>query len=107
MTVEQATIDCVRAGLLASADVARAYELAQSISDDVNEQLNELAERRELTVATSLLARAITARALLIVAGDWWQSLSPCPAAAFFADALRSFVDEAPPGYVDRSGIDV
>jgi inorganic triphosphatase YgiF len=95
----------LRDGLLTSADVARAYALAQEISDDVNAKLNALADRREASVATSLLARALTARALLLVAGDWWASMGSGPRPAYHA-ALRSFVDHAPPGWEDRSGIE-
>jgi hypothetical protein len=95
----------LRDGLLASADVERAYALAQEISDDVNAKLNALADRREATIATSLLARALTARALLLVAGDWWASMGSGPPPAYHA-ALRSFVDHAPPDYQDRSVIE-
>lgn len=94
----------LRDGLEASADVEQAYSLAQSISDDVNARLNELADRQEATVATSLLARALTARALLLVAGDWWASMGNGPGPAYHA-ALRSFIDQAPANYADRSEI--
>lgn len=92
----------LREGLLASADVEIAYQLAQVFSDNVNEQLNGLADRKEVTVATSLLARALTARAVLLVAGDWWSDFGNGPKPAYHG-ALRTFLDEPPPGYVDRS----
>jgi hypothetical protein len=94
----------LRDGLEASADLEQAYQLAQSISDDVNARLNALADREEATVATSLMARALTARALLLVAGDWWAMLGSGPPEAYRA-ALRTFIDVAPTGYVDSSTI--
>jgi hypothetical protein len=95
----------LRDGLEASADVELAYSIAQLFSDNLNEQLNGLADRQEATVSTSLLARALTARAVLLVAGDWWASLGQGPGPAYHA-ALRSFVDQAPAGYADRSAIE-
>jgi hypothetical protein len=95
----------LRDGLETSADVDQAYQLAQVISDEVNARLNKLADRKELTVATSLLVRAFTARALLLVAGDWWADMGQGPGPAYHA-ALRSFVDQAPAGYADRSAVD-
>jgi hypothetical protein len=95
----------LRDGLETSADVDQAYQLAQVISDEVNARLNKLADRKELTVATSLLVRALTARALLLVAGDWWADMGQGPGPAYHA-ALRSFVDQAPAGYADRSAVD-
>lgn len=92
----------LRDGLEESADVELAYSLAQAFSDNVNEQLNALAKRQEATIATSLLARALTARAVLLVAGDWWASMGHGPGPAYHA-ALRSFVDQGPTGYADRS----
>lgn len=92
----------LRDGLVAQADVEMAYALAQTFSDNVNEQLNACSERREATAATSLLARALTARALLIVAGDWWASMGSGPGPAYRA-AIRTFIDHAIPGARDWS----
>jgi hypothetical protein len=86
------------------ADVGMAYSIAQTFSDNVNELVNALADRKDASVATSLLARALTARALLLVAGDWWASMGSGPGPAYHA-ALRSFIDQAPAGYADRSAL--
>lgn len=101
-----AVIAALRHGLLDMADVEKAYELARAFAEGINTALNAAADSKDVDMATSLLARAIAARAVLIVAGDWWASSgSPITPPSCYHKALRSFLDRAPPGFVDGSEI--
>ena len=81
----------LRAHLLASGDLMRATALAGELHDRLNEELNDAG----VTVATSLLARALLARAVIGTAAAWWADLN-VPEPLTYA-AIRSIVDDLPP----------
>jgi len=80
-----------RERILANADGAQAAELAEEVTNAVNQMML----RGDPSPATSLLARAIAARGLLEVAADWSAEGSKLPLPVTFA-ALKSLVDDPP-----------
>lgn len=85
----------LRERLLEAADVGAAAERAADIVNRINDELNEASDRREITVADSLVCRALLARGVLIMAADWWAELDPYPA-PLYHKAIRSLVDDLP-----------
>lgn len=93
----------LRDGLLEAADLSLAADVASHLINTVNDELNGRADpshRGRLTVAESLVARALIARGILIVAGDWWAELAqdggrgaPAPE---YHKALRTILDDLP-----------
>jgi hypothetical protein len=85
----------LRAYLLSVADIDAVLEATNSAIERVNSHLNDRADRRQLTEASSLLARALIANGVLKVAAAWWSDQGAHPDAA--GEALRSFLDDMPP----------
>ena len=81
----------LRTQLLAAADLSRAADLASELHDELNEALNNAG----VNVATSLLGRALLARAIIGTAAAWWAD-SGVPEPLTFS-ALKSIVDDLPP----------
>lgn len=95
----------LRQELLAAADVGHAAEWAEDLVNLVNERLNEAGtpeHPRAVNSATSLLARALVANGLLVVARCWWADIGKGPQLAY-DEALKSFLDELPPGLAGES----
>lgn len=87
--------DLLRAEILERGDLDAALVIASEEVNTLNARLN----RRRLNPPTSLLARAFTARAILMVASEWLamdltNPNAPLPEAA---RAMRSLVDDPPP----------
>lgn len=81
----------LRDNLLNAADLATAADLAASLHDRFNELLNDAG----ITMATSLVARALFARAVIGTAAAWWADIG-VPEPRTFA-AIKSIVDDLPP----------
>lgn len=106
MAEGRVTAQELREFLLDQADLAAASSAAGDIANQVNDLLNARADRRELTVASSLLARALIARAVIAIAAAWWADVMTHPEPETFR-ALRTIVDELPAeldGYVLEKG---
>lgn len=93
----------LREGLLASSNLDRAADVASHLINTVNDELNGRADpthKGRLTVGESLIARALVARGVLVVAGDWWAEIAqadgrgaPTPE---YHKALRTLLDDLP-----------
>lgn len=81
----------LRRQLLAAADLRKAARLSERASDEVNALLNEAG----VSKGTSLLARALTANAIIKVAAAWWANGGDVIEPETFA-AIRSLVDDLP-----------
>jgi hypothetical protein len=66
--------ESVRERLLFNSDQDTAKALAGALSDSINDTLNGM---RDVGSGTSLLTRALTARALMRVAAVWWNDMMP------------------------------
>lgn len=94
----------LREGLLEAAELGRASAHAAELTNRINDYLNERsdpAHPERLTVAESLVTRALVARGVLQVAGDWWAELGQAHGGAAptpeYHAALRSIVEDLPP----------
>ena len=91
----------LRANVLRQADVDEALQQANLLIGQVNDVLNASG----VDAATSLTARALVARGVLIVAGDWYADLTGAPKEAT-RGAIRSLADNPPVGVAGESFID-
>lgn len=96
----------LRIALLDQANIADAAERAERLSDGVNTALNAAG----INAADSLLARVLTARAILAVSADWWAHLLTVPIPETWDAALNVLLDLppeiAPNVYIDPTILD-
>lgn len=95
----------VRDGLVEQADIDAAAMIAGEVSDMVNRAVNAA----DIFLATSLVARALIARAIIEVSAEWLADLTLHSSKVSTADArgaLLSFFDELPAGLRSHSYID-
>lgn len=89
------TVQSVRNYLLQNCDQDTANAIAGALSDSVNDTLNDM---RFIGSATSLLTRALTARALMRVAAAWWNDLMSDLPRDLAEQVLLDLITNPPPG---------
>jgi len=95
-------IATARARLLNGVDTSSASAIANALGDVVNETLNSMG----VDAGVSLVARALTARALLRVASAWWTDLMPMLPRDITLATLRDIADNLPPEISDHVYLD-
>lgn len=83
------TAKLLRGHLLLRADLPLAAELAQQISDEVNERLNDAG----ISAGDSVLARILLANAIMAVTSDWWAALMKVPRPETHAAAMDLLIN--------------
>ena len=84
----------LRAHLIDRAELLISAMLAEEICNMVNDKLNDMG----VTIATSLMARALIAHGIVETASHWWsQSTDPRATPPATTAVMRSFVTDIPP----------
>jgi hypothetical protein len=81
----------MRDALLERADLTRAIEVTNQLIDTVLDGFNDA----NTSVATSMVARALMARAMISVGAAWWSDLTKAPLPMTTA-VLRSLMIDPP-----------
>lgn len=93
-----ARADSMRSLLIEAANGDEAARLAGDVANLVNARLNDAG----VSKATSLLSRALVARAIAVVLAEWWSDVSGQPLPVTAA-AIASIIEDLPPQFDGES----